>query len=107
MPEAPGSLKWQSNDLSKSVEELLKYVENQANKAMDWYWRKKKWKAWVSIVIQFSAVVLTALGGILPVAKTIIFGTDQKVDTGLWASLCVGLAAALIGIDRAFGYSSG
>jgi hypothetical protein len=79
---------------------------------MDWYWQKKGSKARRSRSIQFSAVVLPVLGAIIPVAVhfLIAFGhADQlrSVDTGILASLFVGIAASLIGLDRAFGYSSG
>jgi SMODS and SLOG-associating 2TM effector domain 2 len=76
---------------------------------MVWYWRKKGAKALLSRAIQFSAVVLTALGALIPVAINLLRDPLKLpgVDTGLWASFFVGLAAALIGVDRAFGYSSG
>lgn len=92
------------------MEALLTYVEREADKAMAWYWQKKSSKAKRSRMIQFSAVVLTASGAIIPVLVNILktFVTlPPTFDTGLLASLMVGLAAALIGIDRAFGYSSG
>jgi hypothetical protein len=104
------SLTWKGTDPVNSLEELFKYVEAEADKAMAWYWRKKGSKAQLSRTIQFSAVVLTALGAIVPVAiniSRIFFVNVGNVDTGLWASLFVGLAAALIGVDKAFGYSSG
>ncbi len=110
---ALGSLKefpWNSEDPKNSIEALFAYVESEADKAMDWYWQKKKSKALASRMIQFCAIVLTAAGAILPVLVNILktfFALPDKLDTGLMTSLLVGLAAALIGIDRAFGYSSG
>lgn len=103
------SLIWKGADPDSSLEGLFKYVEGEADKAMAWYWQKKGPKALLSRTIQFSAVVLTALGALIPVAINILRGPLKlgDVDTGLWASLFVGLAAALIGVDRAFGYSSG
>jgi hypothetical protein len=105
----PTSLTWKGTDPDSSLEGLLKYVEAETDKAMAWYWRKKGAKATLSRTIQFSAVVLTALGALIPVAINFLRGPLKlgDVDTGLWASLLVGLAAALIGVDRAFGYSSG
>jgi hypothetical protein len=101
---------WNAENPKSSIEALLTYVEREADKAMAWYWQKKSSKAKLSRMIQFSAVVLTASGAIIPVLVNILkmFATlPQNLDTGLFASLMVGLAAALIGIDRAFGYSSG
>ena len=103
------SMPWKGTDPKSSLEALFKYVEAEADKSMTWYWRKKGVKAMLSRTIQFSAVVLTALGALIPVAINLLRGPLGLggVDTGLWASLLVGLAAALIGVDRAFGYSSG
>lgn len=103
------SLPWKSTDPDSTLQALFKYVEAEADKSMTWYWRKKGAKAMLSRTIQFSAVVLTALGALIPVAINLLRGPLHlgNVDTGLWASLLVGLAAALIGVDRAFGYSSG
>src|SRR5271165_5793442 len=105
----PTSLTWKGADTDSSLEGLLKYVEAEADKAIAWYWQNKSPKAKLSQMIQFSAVVLTALGALIPVATNLLRGPLKlgDVDTGLWDSLLVGLAAALIGVDRAFGYSSG
>lgn len=108
-----GSLRdfpWDPQNPKNSIDALFAYVEGEADKAMDWYWQKKKSKALASRAIQFCAIVLTAGGAILPVLINILkafFALPDKLDTGLMTSLLVGLAAALIGVDRAFGYSSG
>lgn len=95
-------LTWDGSNPATPLEAVFKYVESEAGKALDWYWRKKGPKAQLSRAIQFSAVVLTALGAIIPVVINIlkIFAKLGDVDTGLWASLCVGAAAALIGGER-------
>jgi hypothetical protein len=106
---APGYMKWGPGDSIESAKELLTYVEAEADKAIAWYWRNKRWKARCSRLIQFSAIVLTALAGIFPIVAYL--AKDMKwpalAESGLWPSLFVGSAAALIGIDRAFGLSSG
>jgi SMODS and SLOG-associating 2TM effector domain 2 len=52
---------------------------------------------------------LTAAAGIAPVIVQIIknAGLAKDFDSGPLASLFVGIAAALLGLDKAFGYSSG
>jgi hypothetical protein len=106
-PEAPGALEWTSQDPAGSLKRLLQYVESEADKAIAWYWRRKKSKAWLSRAIQFLAVVLTALAGIVPVASTLLKDANVAPISPLWSSLLVGVAAALLGVDRAFGYSTG
>jgi hypothetical protein len=101
----PECLAWNCSDAAASLKDLLNYVEDEANKSMNWYWERKKWKARFSRGIQFNGVVLAAAAGILPIIGEL---TGWRVlRDGLWATLLVGLAAALIGLDKAFGYSSG
>jgi hypothetical protein len=101
----PKCLTWNCADAAASLQDLLTYVEQEAQKAVSWYWRNKRAKAFLSQWIQFLAVALTSAAAIVP-----IFGQLFKSETfksGLWASLLVGLAAALLALDKAFGFSSG
>ena len=85
-------------------------MEAEAATAYEWYWRQKRWKRIPSQWIQFNAVALTALAGLAPILVQVIKnskGSTVISDTGPIASLCVGLAAALLGIDKAFGFSTG
>jgi hypothetical protein len=82
---------------------LGQYVEDRANAAARWYWKNKSAKARLSRSIQFLAVALTAGAGIVPIAWQILGGEHSQ----MWPSLLVGLAAALVGLDRSFGLSSG
>jgi hypothetical protein len=53
--------------------------------------------------------LLTAAAGLVPIILQIWHPRTGAtvVDSGPWASLCIGVAAALLGLDKAFGYSSG
>lgn len=88
-----------------------KAVEEEAHKAIDWYWRSKKWKCRLSRAIQFLALALAALAGIAPIVVQLLRNLGVNIshdfDSGSIASLCVGIAAAMIGLDKAFGLSSG
>lgn len=105
----PGLLLWKPGDANDSLTYLLKYVEQEASNAISWYWRNKRWKSRCSRFIQIAAIVLTALAGIFPVVAYLLkeLQWPYPSESGLWASLFVGVAAALIGIDRTFGLSSG
>lgn len=109
---APGVLQWKCDQIRPSLDALLIYVENEAGKAIRWYWESKRWKARLSRWIRLWALILTASAGLLPVAsyiaKDLKLSTDAVITTsGLWSSALVGIAAALLGIDRAFGFSTG
>src|SRR5262245_3480502 len=108
-PVEAEKLSWNSQDPAGSLEAVESYAEEAADKAIAWYWSRKTWKARCSRAIQLGAMVSTALAGLIPIIVAIfpvvlpVFGTS----TGLAASLFVGFAATLIGIDKAFGLSSG
>jgi len=123
-PETPGPKKpgpniraddttniiWDSDQVVVSLRNVRKGAEAEGQKAIDWYWRKKGLKSWPSRAIQFSALALTALAGILPVMVQVvkeIWKFPTPPDTGPIATLCIGIAAALLGLDKAFGFSSG
>jgi len=96
--------------VNESLNLLFARAESEARKAIAWYFDHKKWKARCSRFIQLSAISLTALGGIFPILSFILRNTGKwpnPPDSGLWSSLFVGIAAALIAIDRSFGFSSG
>ena len=112
--EKPGIPPWNPADVANSLQGILIYVENEATKAIGWYWTRKQSKARLSQFIRFSAFTLTALGGIFPIAVLMMnplmksLGAHYQVpESGLVSSLFVGIAAALYGLDKAFGYSSG
>lgn len=101
---------WNSEDPVGSLNSILQYVEGEASRAIDWYWRNKSWKSQLSSCIQFFAVTFAAGAGIVPILAQIgkgIWDWKPKFDSGLLASLLVGIAAGLIGLDKAFGFSTG
>jgi hypothetical protein len=108
-PEEPDRIAWDSADPAKSLRDIRNVVELEGQKAVDWYWKAKRWKRLPSQWIQFSALVLTAAAGLVPIILQLIknSGAAKNFDSGPLASLFVGIAAALLGLDKAFGYSSG
>lgn len=100
---------WDSTSPIQSLEKLRRLVDLEGQKAIDWYWKATRWKRIPSQWIQFLALLLTAAAGLAPIVVQLIenLRRDIKFDSGPLASLCVGIAASLIGLDKAFGYSSG
>ncbi|HZQ45468.1 MAG TPA: SLATT domain-containing protein, partial [Verrucomicrobiae bacterium] len=97
---------WIDTDPAKSLQDIRKAAEEEAQKVIDWYWRSKKWKCTLSRYIQFFALFLTALAGIAPIIIQVLKGSGvpfgASFDSGAIASLCIGIAASLIGLDKAF-----
>ncbi len=110
-PRPAVDIMWDPDNPVQSLRDLRKAAEEEGQKAIDWYWRSKRWKCRLSRWIQLLALILTALAGIAPIvvqllkSKSIGFPTD--FDSGTFSTLSIGLAAALLGLDKAFGFSSG
>ena len=108
--EASEIPQWNAARPAESLAEIHSYVIREADKSIEWYWRSKRTKAFCSQVIRFSAWGFAAIGGLLPVIGSLFSSTlltRINAASGLWASLLLGVAAALLALDRAFGYSSG
>lgn len=101
------TLLWDPADVPGSLEKLRKYVEDQANKASAWYLQRKGLKAWCSRYMRMGVIVATALGALFPIGAQLWAGTHAWAQSGLIPALLVGVAAALLGADRAFGFSTG
>lgn len=108
-PESIG-LVWDSADLPGSLGKLRSYVENEAAKAIEWYFNSKSSKALWSRWLRFLAIALSTAAGILPIAISLLKGmypVPAQLETGLLVSLLLGVAAGLVGLDHFFGFSSG
>lgn len=103
--------KWEAANVAHSLDEIHSYVIHEAAKSSQWYWRAKRSKAVPSQLIRFSAWVLAAVAGLLPIVGSLLkehsLRGGSELSNALWASILLGLAAALVGLDKAFGFSSG
>jgi hypothetical protein len=103
--------KWNAANVADSLAEIHSYVIREAGKSSQWYWRAKRSKSVPSQFIRFSAWVLAAVAGLLPIVGSLLKGHSlpggSELSNGLWASMLLGIAAALVGLDKAFGFSSG
>jgi SMODS and SLOG-associating 2TM effector domain 2 len=89
-----------------SLQALADYVAHEAESAIRWYLRKKDSKRRWAQGLRFLAIFATALAGLIPLLAE-IFETDGRPDIPpAWASVALLVAAACIGLDRFFGYST-
>jgi hypothetical protein len=100
-------LSWQPAKRTESLRKVAGYVVGEAEKAIVWYLEKKTAKARRAQALRFAAIVATALAGLIPLL-TEIFATDDGKPSfaPAWASVALLVAAACVGLDRFFGYSS-
>lgn len=103
MPE----LQWDPDNRQQSLTCIYKRAEEHAVNAINWYLAsrrsKKRWAQW----LRLGAIFFTAVAGILPILSQIFMTSRCSLLTEpAWASVALGLAALLVGIDRFFGYST-
>jgi hypothetical protein len=104
---------WDPSNAASSLAEIHRYVIEQASNAINWYWRRKNAQQYPSRFIRFAVWFLAAIAGIMPLCvglfKDQLKAIYPRADltNPLWASLLLGIAGALLGLDKAFGYSSG
>jgi len=99
---------WDPAQPMQSLKEIHDYAIDQAIKSIDWYWKHKGAKAFFSQMVRFFAWVLAAVSGILPIIANLSKAdANNPFQSPLVPSLLLGIAAALLGLDKAFGYSTG
>jgi hypothetical protein len=105
------TLVWDPADTLGSLGKLRVYVENEAAKAIKWYFDSKASKALWSRWLRFLAISLSTIGGLLPIAVTLLKakypGFIGQIESGLIVSVLLGVAAGLLAFDHFFGFSSG
>jgi len=113
-PEKVELPKWNPQDADAYLTAVYEFVVKRAVAASNWYWGRKKSKAAFSQAIRFAAWLLAGVAGLLPIlgALQVKPGTPAPANAplltnGLLASILVGTAAALLGLDKIFGFSSG
>jgi hypothetical protein len=108
-PPRLDDLAWDDASREESLEKVRRQLVEDARVAADWYAGGRRRKKQFGLLSRFLAIVLVAVAGLFPIFVSIPVTTDPPADTlsPLWASLAVGLAALLVGLDRFMGWSSG
>jgi conflict system pore-forming effector with SLATT domain len=95
----------------ESLAEIYLYVIREAANSAGWYWKYKTSKSLWSRIIRFLVWALAGVAGLLPVVGALLAASKKTLlgvsfSSGLWASLLLGIAGALLGLDKGFGFSS-
>jgi hypothetical protein len=102
------NLRWSTpEEMQSSIRALYQYTEAHASDSIGWYARNKRQKAFMSRSLRFWAIILTTLGGLAPLIEALGWKLTGRNTVGQFGYLFLGLAAACIGLDRFFGFSSG
>jgi hypothetical protein len=104
-----------SGDPAPHVEQLRSYAEAIIENELSWYYRKKKGRSSVSRWLRFIALVLTVLGGLVPLLIA-VFEAPPDWPWLSWAAglrfgqvgyVLLALAGGLVLLDKYFGFSTG
>jgi hypothetical protein len=104
------NLSWNGPEIDASLAVLRRYVESEAQRQVDWYFRKLKAKSRASIWLRFVSILLFVAGGLVPIAKAVLAPDLLKrmaFDFGQAGYLLLAIAAGCLALDRFFGYSTG
>lgn len=99
-------LSWSPTDVPKSLEAVRNFAEQQAHDAIDWYYRKKGAKAFISRLMRILAIALATVGGLIPIVGNLP-GVAARWQLEKWGYVALGVAAACIALDKFFGSSTG
>lgn len=107
---SPGlkGLSWKdAQQTESSIQQAYAYAEMRAEQSINWYFSSKREKARWSRWLRFAAILLTTLGGLAPIVGSAGWlKPEYESVVKMLGYVLLGLAAACVGLDRFFGFSS-
>ncbi len=100
-----GNLDWSSENRLDSIQAIYGFVTTMAEEQVEWYKSKKKSVRFLAKTFRISAILITTVAALVPMLSNIIIINKKPLDP-VWASVALAIAAALIAMDRFFGYSA-
>jgi conflict system pore-forming effector with SLATT domain len=99
-------LSWERGNVVRSLETLFEYITKEAESAINWYLRQKRSKQNRARLLRFCSIIAGTIAGLIPILGQIFAKNGQPIIQPAWASVALGITAALVLLDRFFGYSS-
>jgi hypothetical protein len=97
-------LTWEPDKRRESLDQLYKLTVQKAQATIDWYTKAKPGKKRWAQSLRMLAIVLTIVGGVIPILAEIEpFGVDVNPTL---ASIAIAAGGGAILLDRFFGFSS-
>jgi hypothetical protein len=103
-PSPIEALRWDTSNREASLGLVYHHAAGGAEIAIDWYLKSKRPKQRLARWLRASAIGFATLAGVIPMLAEI---PSLHVIDPVWASISLGIAAALVMLDRFFGFSSG
>ena len=107
-PTELNSVTWGSDTVLESLDGIHKLAIKKADDAITWYlFARRSKKRWASCLRLF-IIIAGSFAGILPILSQILINNNGKPFIApAWASVFLGVAGAMLALDRFFGFSSG
>ena len=100
------SLSWAPEDRAKSLRALVGYATSEAERAIDWYyWKRRRMQRW-GRGLRLGAVLATSAAGVTPLIAELLESNGHPLVNPLWAALLLATAGILVLLDRFWGCTS-
>lgn len=97
---------WGEEKSPEALTKVFSYVTGQAEDTIVWYLKRKASKRLGARFFRFSAIIATALAGLIPLFSEIYTTSGVPNISPAWASVALVIAVSFVGIDRFFGFST-
>lgn len=85
---------------------IYQHVVDGATRAIGWYLTHRRSKKRWAQILRVGAIFMVTIAGVLPVLSQILSADRPVTIQPAWASVALGIAVALVALDRFFGFSS-
>jgi hypothetical protein len=100
------SLSWAPEDRTKSLAALVDYAASEAERAIDWYyWKRRRMQRW-GRGLRLGAILASSAAGVTPLLAELLERNGSRAIEPLWAALLLALAGILVLLDRFWGCTS-
>lgn len=103
----PQDLNWAEGEAVKSLENLYSFVNVECQRAIDWYFSKKRNKRIAGYVFRVGAILALAGAGVIPILGEIYKSDNVPGLSPAWATVALAIVAIFVALDRLGGYTSG
>lgn len=102
-----GELDWSAGGRAESLSALYDHSVKYAREAEGWYARQRRSKRLWGRLLRVLAVLFGAGAAVIPILAEIYTKNGEPRIAPAWASIALAAAAALLVLDRYFGFSEG
>jgi hypothetical protein len=91
----------------ESLEKIQRFVNSECEKAIHWYYAKKRPKKICGYLFRAGAIIAIAISGVIPVFSEMLENDSGTRLSPAWATIALAVALLFIALDRFGGYTSG